>query len=154
VIAIGLGGNLGDRERLVARFRSVRAALAAVRSASLYCSAPVGPDQPDFLNTAVLIDDDGGEPLALLARLHALEAAHGRNRADEVRWGPRPLDLDVLVWERAAVALPELAVPHPRLGERRFALLPLAELLGEPWRSLASAPALRDQRVALVASSW
>jgi 2-amino-4-hydroxy-6-hydroxymethyldihydropteridine diphosphokinase len=154
VIAIGLGGNVGTDEELVERFRIARTELAATRSAPLYRSTAVGPSQRDFLNTAILVEDDGVAPAALLATLHALEARLGRDRAREVRWGPRTLDLDILEWQGRALALPELVVPHPRLRQRRFALLPLGDLLGEPWLTLAGADALRDQRVELVAASW
>ncbi len=125
-----------------------------MRVAGLYRSAAIGPDQPDYLNSALLIEHDGVEPRALLARLHAIEARCGRDRAREMRWGPRSLDLDILVWEGRSLSLDALVVPHPRLAERRFALLPVADLLGEPWRTLAEAPAVRDQRVELVAASW
>lgn len=127
--AIGLGGNQGD---VAAAFRAALAALDATDGvrvmavSSLYRTAPVGgPAQDDYLNAAALLAC-GLDPLALLAVLQALEADAGRVR-DE-RWGPRTLDLDLLWWDDRRIAAPGLAVPHPRLHERRFALAPLVEV--------------------------
>nr|HEX4315638.1 2-amino-4-hydroxy-6-hydroxymethyldihydropteridine diphosphokinase [Kofleriaceae bacterium] len=151
MIVVGLGGNVGDDAAIVDRFRRARGELGAVRSARLYRSAAIGPEQRDYLNSAIALAD-AWEPLALLATLHAIEAANGRARDHEERWGPRTLDLDVLIWVGREVALPQLVVPHPRLRERRFALLPVADLAGSPWRELAAA--VVDQRVDAVAESW
>ena len=131
---IGLGGNVGSAAAIVDRFDRARAALAelgGVRSARLYRSAPIGPDQLEFLNTAVRIALDGARPDELIAALHEIERLLGRRRDGEARWGPRPIDLDVLVWGARIVRTPDLEVPHPRLAERRFALLPLIDLTGE-----------------------
>jgi len=133
-VVIGLGGNVGTEAAIVARFGHARAALAelgALRSAPLYRSAPIGPEQPAFLNTAVCIAYADGQPAELIAAVLEIERMLGRARAREVRWGPRPIDLDVLVWGERAVRTPELEVPHPLLGERKFALAPLVALLGE-----------------------
>jgi 2-amino-4-hydroxy-6-hydroxymethyldihydropteridine diphosphokinase len=154
VIAIGIGANVGTDAEITRRFRAARQELAARSSASLYRSAPIGIDQADFLNTAVLIESSTIPPPVLLERLHAIEAAHGRDRARETRGGPRTLDLDILIWEGQVVSTPGLSVPHPRLRERRFALLSVGELLGEPWRGFADAPSVRDQRVELVSATW
>ena len=131
---IGLGGNVGTEAAIVARFGHARAALGelgAVRAAPLYRSAPLGPAQAAFLNTAVCVALDEAQPAALIATLLELERLLGRARGAEVRWGPRPIDLDVLVWGARIVRTPELWVPHPRLAGRRFALAPLVALLGE-----------------------
>jgi 2-amino-4-hydroxy-6-hydroxymethyldihydropteridine diphosphokinase len=112
-IVIGLGGNLGSDAAIRERFDRARAALTVigpVRSARLYRTAPIGPEQPAYLNIEQLL---------------------GRRRAIEARWGPRPIDLDVLVWGQRAIRTAELEVPHPRLAERRFALLPLIDLVGD-----------------------
>src|SRR3954467_14168403 len=101
-IVIGLGGNVGTHEEIIARFRAAREAIAQlgrVRSAPLYRSAPVGPSQADFLNTAIALDATDMQPRELLAILHEIEAQLGRRRAHEARWGPRTLDLDVLEWD-------------------------------------------------------
>lgn len=133
-IVIGVGGNVGSEEAIRERFDRARAALTVigpVRSARLYRSAPIGPDQPAFLNTAVRLAAPDMQPGELIATLHEIERLLGRRRAGEARWGPRPIDLDVLVWGQRTIQTPELDVPHPRLAERKFALLPLIDLLGE-----------------------
>jgi len=127
-ILIGLGGNLGDvagafgaaAEALAARF-------AVVARSSLWRSAAVGPPQPEFLNAALLVEAEE-EPFSVLALLQTLEAGAGRDRRGESRFGPRTLDLDLLLAPWLVVESPALTLPHPRLAERRFALLPAAEL--------------------------
>jgi len=134
-VVIGLGGNLGSDDEIVERFRRAREALAAlgpVRSAALYRTAPVGhPEQPAFLNSAVSVRAADLQPAELIATVLELERLLGRDRARETRWGPRPIDLDVLVWGARTHRTPELEVPHPRLAARRFALAPLADLYPE-----------------------
>ena len=146
MIALGLGGNVGGDAEIVDRFRFARLVFRAVKSARLYRSAPIGPDQPDFLNSAILIDDRDD----VLAAIHAVEDRLGRVR-ERGRWGPRTIDIDVLWWDRAPIHTPELTVPHRSLVERKFALLPMADLLGDEWAQMA---AHLDQRVELVAESW
>ena len=133
-VVIGLGGNIGTDAAIVERFGHARAALEVlgeVRSAPLYRSAPLGPAQAAFLNTAVRVAFIGGQPAELIATLLELERMLGRTRETEARWGPRRIDLDVLVWGARSVRTPELEVPHPRLAERKFALAPLVALLGD-----------------------
>lgn len=164
-LVIGLGGNVGDDAAIQARFASARAAIARwcggpARSAALYRTAPIGPAQPAFLNTAIAVDAGAATPAAVVAALQAIEAAHGRDRAREQRWGPRSLDLDVLIWGTRALATPALTVPHPRLGDRRFALAPLAELVGDDFvvpgvgRVGARLAAVAAQGCARVADAW
>ena len=95
-------------------------------------TAPVGgpPGQADFLNGVVVLETEL-EPLALLDLLQEVERDFGRDRAAEVRWGPRTLDLDLLLYDDLLVDDPRLSLPHPRLEERAFVLEPLAELLPE-----------------------
>lgn len=127
---------------------ALREHVRAIRASSTWRSTAIGPSQPDFLNAALLVDTDE-HPLGLLSRCHALEAAAGRDRSQEARWGPRPLDLDLLLVEGVVVVSRELTLPHPRLHERRFALLPGAELAAD-WvhprlhRSLAVLAAALD----------
>jgi 2-amino-4-hydroxy-6-hydroxymethyldihydropteridine diphosphokinase len=132
---VGFGANLGDR---LPAMRSALAALATVarveRTSHVYETAPVGPPQPAYLNAAVLLAWEGSAE-ALLDALLAIEAAHGRVRGAE-RLGPRTLDLDVLWIEGLAVDGERLVVPHPRLRERAFAVVPLLEV----------APDARDPR--------
>ena len=93
----------------------------------MYRSAPLGPqDQPDFVNAVVLVET-GLEARALLDGLQAIEADLGRRR-ESVQWGPRVIDLDLLLYGDLVVDEPGLTVPHPRMHERNFVLLPLREI--------------------------
>lgn len=129
-VIIGLGGNLGD---VVEKFRRARTAfeqLGRVTSAPLYRTAPIGPAQPPYLNSALRVQWEPATAGELIATVLELEALLGRDRRGEARWGPRTIDLDVLLWGEHVVRTPELEVPHPRLHERRFALRPVIELVG------------------------
>jgi 2-amino-4-hydroxy-6-hydroxymethyldihydropteridine diphosphokinase len=107
----------------------LRAVLGGLRVASLYRSAPVSPiPQPDYLNTAA-VGCASLAPEDLLAVAKALELAAGRRPG--VRFGPRALDVDLLLWNGRLASRPELTLPHPRLRERRFVLAPLAEIAPE-----------------------
>lgn len=125
---VGLGANLGDREA------TIRAALAAlpgvVAVSELRETDPVGVvDQPPFLNGAAVLETELS-PRELLDTLLAIERELGRDRRehDLMRWGPRTIDLDLLLYGDETIDEPGLTVPHPRLHERRFALEPLLEL--------------------------
>ena len=128
-VVVGLGANLGEAlATLQGAVREIAAldGVAVLAVSPVYRTAPVGgPEQPDYHNAAVLLDVERA-PLELLRELQAIELGHGRERL--VRWGPRTLDLDVLLWGEEAIDLPDLAVPHPRLVERRFALEPLLDV--------------------------
>jgi len=130
---IGLGGNL---DRPAERICSARLAIQELEGvvevgfSSLYRSTPLGPkDQPDYVN-AVMAIDVGLEPLELLDRLQAMELAHGRVRVGE-RWGPRTLDLDILLYGDRILRLERLVVPHPGIATREFVLYPLEEIAPE-----------------------
>lgn len=125
---VGLGANLGDTRAALLGAIGELGRLRATRLlgvSSFYCSAPVDAHGPDYLN-AVAALDSALEPLELLAELHRLEAAQGRERP--YRNAPRVLDLDLLVYGDLRCATPTLTVPHPRLAERAFVLRPLAEI--------------------------
>lgn len=126
---IGLGSNLGDsRENLRRALNALRraAGITVCRVASLYRTDPVGiVDQPEFLNTVVEVSTTLS-PRRLLARLLEIEDELGRVRGE--RWGPRVIDLDLLLYDNAEIFTGDLAVPHPRLKERAFVVVPLAEL--------------------------
>ena len=127
-VFVGLGANLGDaRATLLAALAQIDALPQTQRVAqsSFYRSAPVDAQGPDFLN-AVAELRTALQPLDLLAELQAIERAHGRERP--FRHAPRTLDLDLLLYGQRVVDDPALTVPHPRLHERAFVLLPLAEL--------------------------
>ena len=142
---IGLGANLGDREATIRRAVEVLAADPEIEVAavsSLRETDPVGyADQPPFLNGAAVLDTELS-PRALLDRLLAVERGLGRVRGEGPRYGPRAIDLDLLLYGDRIVDEPGLTVPHPRLAERRFALEPLHELA--PGLRLPDGRALRD----------
>jgi 2-amino-4-hydroxy-6-hydroxymethyldihydropteridine diphosphokinase len=130
---IGLGGNLGDvRSRLEAAIVALDAVpgIRVTARSRFYRTPPWGPvAQPDFVNAAVAVDTSL-DAHALLDALLATERAFGRVRDGE-RWGPRTLDLDLLAYGDAVVADDRLTVPHPRIAERAFVLLPLADIAPE-----------------------
>ncbi|TVS10119.1 MAG: 2-amino-4-hydroxy-6-hydroxymethyldihydropteridine diphosphokinase [Wenzhouxiangella sp.] len=132
---IGLGANLGRPRQTLEQAVVALDALPETRLAATsaaYWTRPWGePDQPDFLN-AVAGLETALAPLELLGELLAIEAGLGRRR-DRARWGPRELDLDLLLFDDRVLDSRELTLPHPRLHERAFVLVPLAELAPE-WR--------------------
>lgn len=133
-LVVGIGGNLGDEQAIRERFVRAREALAQLgdlRSARLYRTAAVGPAQPPFLNTAVHVRIPDATPDELLHTVLEIERLLGRDRRGESRWGPRTIDLDLLVWGTREIHMPELDVPHPRIAERRFVLRPLIDLFGD-----------------------
>jgi 2-amino-4-hydroxy-6-hydroxymethyldihydropteridine diphosphokinase len=127
---IGIGSNLDDPERQVRRAIDALASIPQtrfVRASRLFRTAPWGRiDQPAFVNAAAEIATTL-EPRELLDALLEIERAQGRHR-DGTRWGPRTLDLDVLLYGDRVIDEPGLAIPHPHLAERAFVLLPLVDL--------------------------
>lgn len=130
---IALGGNVGD---VRATFAGAIAAIhtragALVARSSDYATPPWGDEQqPPFVNACIEIDT-ALDPHALLATLQTIEREHGRDRSSERRWGPRTLDLDLVAYDDLALDTPELVLPHPRLFERAFVLVPLSEIAPE-----------------------
>lgn len=127
---VGLGSNLNDPAAQVRRACGELAGIAGTRLVAcsrLYRTVPVGPqDQPDYVNAAACVET--ALPAEdLLAALQALERSHGRVR-DGTRWGPRILDLDILLYGEAVIDRPGLHVPHPEMVNRAFVLIPLAEV--------------------------
>jgi len=153
---IGLGSNLDAPRRQIEGAFAELEALPGTRlegRSSLYSSSPMGPaDQPDYVNAVALLETDLA-PLVLLDALQAIEARHGRVR--ERHWGPRTLDLDLLLYDEKVMATPRLTLPHPGIGERDFVLLPLMEIAGDieipGWgrasRLLAQCPARTARRI-------
>lgn len=143
-VFVGLGSNLSDpvyqvRTALVALAQIPETRVMAI--SSLYQSAPMGPqDQNDYINAVAQLETTL-EPVALLDQLQAIEQVHGRERKEE-RWGPRTLDLDLLLYGEQVIDVPRLQVPHYGMAERAFVLLPLQELVGAefevPGRGLLS----------------
>ncbi len=128
---VGLGSNLGDPEELIRsalELLGAEAGIEVVGVSSLRETDPVGyEDQPRFLNGAAELATEL-PPQELLERLLAIERRLGRVRGEGPRFGPRTIDLDLLLYGQETVEEPGLTLPHPRLHERRFALEPLAEL--------------------------
>ncbi len=129
MIYVGMGGNVGDVPATFAR--AIEMLSGVVRMSSLWRTAPVGAvsAQPWFLNACVEVQRED-EPLAFLHELQRIERELGRDRSREVPGGPRPIDLDWLLWDERELDGLGLRVPHPRLAERAFALAPLVELAG------------------------
>ncbi|MGD8560566.1 MAG: 2-amino-4-hydroxy-6-hydroxymethyldihydropteridine diphosphokinase [Gammaproteobacteria bacterium] len=130
---IGLGSNLDDPEqqlRTACRELDAVAGVQLLTASSLYRSSPLGPaDQPDFVNAVAKIATSLTAPL-LLAALQKIENDHGRQRG-AIRWGPRTLDLDILLYGDEVINTEQLTIPHPGLYERPFVLYPLQEIAPE-----------------------
>jgi 2-amino-4-hydroxy-6-hydroxymethyldihydropteridine diphosphokinase len=128
---VGIGSNLNDPRSQIRRAVAELARLPESRLSAvsgLYLTTPLGPEgQPQYLNAALRLETRLA-PLDLLRALQQLELAHGRVR-DGVRWGPRTLDLDILLFGDQRIDLPGLRVPHPELGHRAFVLVPLSDLV-------------------------
>ena len=131
---IALGGNVGDVraafDRAIAQLCDGGMVQLTARSSD-YRTPPWGvTDQPAFIN-AVIAVSTALSPHALLARMQACEAALGRDRAHARHWGPRPIDLDLVAYDDVTLRDPDLTLPHPRLFERAFVLVPLAEIAAD-----------------------
>lgn len=130
---LGLGSNLGDRLTTLQRAVDLLGAergIAIERCSRVWETDPIGgPEQGDFLNVVIAADVDVA-PLDLLAACQRVEAALGRVR--DVRWGPRTIDVDVLLFGEQEIDEPGLTVPHPRMHERAFVLMPLLDLEPDP----------------------
>jgi len=142
---VALGSSLPPREDTLASARRALAALpyaTGLRASPVYETTPLGPAAHPFLNQVVTLEVDLDDPARLLADLLAIEAAHGRTRA--IHWGDRTLDLDLLFFDGRVDDDPACVLPHPRLHERDFVLVPLCDLapelvhprLGRPVREL------------------
>ena len=134
---IALGGNVGQdvqvRETLGQAIATLcdGSTIRLVARSSDYRTPPVGvTDQPPFINCAIVVTTELA-PAALLARAQTVERQFGRDRAQERRWGPRTLDIDLIDYDGITLDTPELTLPHPRARERAFVLLPLAEIVPE-----------------------
>ena len=142
-VLIALGGNVGDVRstfvKAIANICGMAQAALKARSSD-YLTPPWGEEQQDpFVNACIEIET-GLDPHALLFTLHKIERKFGRDRARERRWGPRTLDLDLIAYDDVSIDKPELTLPHPRLFERAFVLVPLAEIA--PQRLIAGRTAV------------
>jgi 2-amino-4-hydroxy-6-hydroxymethyldihydropteridine diphosphokinase len=129
---LGLGGNVGDvratLDRAIALLADNKDIILRARSSD-YATPPWGvTNQPPFVNLAIQVETTL-PPRALLKRALEVERAFGRDRARETRWGPRTIDIDLIAYDDLVIDEPELALPHPRLFERAFVLVPLAEIV-------------------------
>ena len=133
VAYVALGSNLGEREVFLADARAAIRLLVGTRiiaESEVEETAPLGPiTQGPFLNQMIAVETDLA-PVELLHELQRIERDAGRVRRD--RWGPRTLDLDIVMFERQSVNEPELIVPHPQIANREFWLRELAQLRGRP----------------------
>lgn len=141
---VALGGNVGDvrdtLRRALVMFCDGDGVRLLARSSD-YRTPPWGvADQPPFINCAVVVGTTL-PPEQLLAHAQAVEDAFGRDRAHERRWGPRPLDIDLIAYDDLNLATPALTLPHPRVFDRAFVLVPLNEIA--PERCIAGVP-IRD----------
>jgi 2-amino-4-hydroxy-6-hydroxymethyldihydropteridine diphosphokinase len=134
---IALGGNVGPESQVRDTLHRAIASLCdgtivrLLARSSDYRTPPWGvTDQPPFVNCAVVAATELS-PQALLARAQSVEQSFGRDRARERRWGPRPLDIDLIAYDDIVLNTPELTLPHPRALERAFVLAPLAEIAPE-----------------------
>ena len=146
-VFVGLGANLGDAAATVREAFDALGALpqtTCVARSSLYRSAPVDAQGSDYINAVAQLRT-GLSPLALLDALQAIEGRFGRERP--YRNAPRTLDLDVLLYGQRRIVTPRLTVPHPRLHERAFVLVPLAEIAPD-----LALPIPADQRIEKIAS--
>lgn len=131
-VLIALGGNVGDVRatfgKAIANICGMTQAVLIARSSD-YATPPWGDEQQEpFINGCIEIETTL-DPHALLFTLHKIEKKFGRDRAQERRWGPRTLDLDLIAYDDVRLDKPELTLPHPRLFERAFVLVPLVEIV-------------------------
>ena len=152
-VFLSLGSNQGDRESLIRAALGLLASDADIRVervSSLYETAPVGlSEQPDFINAVALVETDL-PPTELLRRLQRIESALGRERNQH--WGPRVIDIDILLYGDQSVDTAFLTIPHPRMMERAFVMSPLAEIAPDLRLPDGRTPGqvlegLKDQRV-------
>lgn len=128
---IGLGGNVGDVratfQKAIANICGMTQGVLLARSSD-YATPPWGEEnQARFINACIEIETSL-DPHALLFTLHKIEKKFGRDRTNETHWGPRTLDLDLMAYDDVSIDKPELKLPHPRLFERAFVLVPLFEI--------------------------
>ena len=131
---LGLGGNIGSVRETIDRAVAMLCDsddFQLIARSSDYLTPPWGlEDQPPFVNSCLLAET-ALAPHGLLARAQAVERAFGRNRAAERRYGPRPIDIDILAYDDVILEAGDLTLPHPHLFERAFVLVPLAEIAPE-----------------------
>jgi 2-amino-4-hydroxy-6-hydroxymethyldihydropteridine diphosphokinase len=137
VAYLGIGSNVGDREgfcrRAVGALEQIQG-IAVETTSSLYETAPIGPPQRSYVNAAIRIRTEL-DARSLLEECRAVEVRLGREPS-ELRWGPRVIDIDLLLYGDEKIVEPDLEVPHPQMTKRRFVLVPLLEIdpgISDPW---------------------
>lgn len=149
---LGIGSNLGDRRGTIdSALKLLKAArgIEILAISTIIETDPVGPqDQGAYLNGAIKIVTSL-RPQSLLETCLQIERTHGRDRKDGVRWGPRTLDLDILLYGELVISEPGLEIPHSRMHERAFVLVPLAEIGPSCWHPVLemSIQDIKDQLV-------
>ena len=143
--AIALGSNLGNSLATLEqalKFLSQTPGINLVAASSWYLTKPIGPPQPDYLNgCAILAVEQTPEKLLIL--LQAIELQFGRVRSQETRWGARTLDLDIILYGDLIIHESNLIIPHPRMRERAFVLVPLSEIAAD-WQEPVSQKAIAE----------
>lgn len=137
--AIALGSNLGDsRTTLEDALKKLdqTPGITVKTHSSWYKTAPIGPPQPDYINGCAILET-GINPHELLEIVLHIEQEFGRSRRDQERWGPRIIDIDILLFGNLILETPKLLLPHPRMAQRAFVLVPLAEIAPD-WREPVS----------------
>jgi 2-amino-4-hydroxy-6-hydroxymethyldihydropteridine diphosphokinase len=129
-VFLALGSNLGDRARNLAAARRALAqgVVENLVASSIYDTEPWGPITQGRYHNQVVRGTTALAPRALLKRIQAIERSLGRDRLHEERYGPRTIDVDILLYDRLEVNEADLTIPHPRMAERAFVLVPLAEI--------------------------
>lgn len=141
--AIALGSNLGDSLTTLEQSLQILSqtpGISLVAVSSWYRTKPIGPPQPDYLNGCAIITVEQ-TPEELLILFQAIEVQFGRNRSQEQRWGARTLDLDIILYGNLVINNSHLTIPHPRMRERAFVLVPLAEIAPD-WQEPVSQKAI------------
>src|SRR3979409_672795 len=146
-VLIALGGNVGDVratfQKAIANICGMTQGALLARSSD-YATPPWGDEQQArFINACIELETTPHPPALFFTR-HSIEKKFGRDRANETRWGPRTLDLDLIAYDDVTIEKPELTLPHPRLFERAFVLVPLAEIAPDrliAGRSVTAEPA-------------
>jgi 2-amino-4-hydroxy-6-hydroxymethyldihydropteridine diphosphokinase len=141
--AIALGSNLGDSLNTLESSLNIlnqTPGINLIKASSWYQTKPIGPPQPDYVNSCALLEVQQ-KPEELLILLQAIELQFGRKRTEH--WGPRTLDLDLLLYDQLILNTNNLQIPHPRMRERAFVLVPLAEIASD-WIEPVSGVAIAE----------
>jgi len=131
-VAVALGSNLGDSKRTLETAvvtLNQDSQIECLQCSSWYRTKPIGPPQPDYMNGCVLLSTSNLTPHQLLKKLQDIESLYGRERKE--RWGARTLDLDIILFDDLIIDEADLTIPHLRMQERAFVLVPLAEISPE-----------------------